>query len=248
MPRFAQDSDMTTQAIGGSNYQFSAAKIDNLGATEYTLATLIIDCSGSIDPFVRPMNDVVKEVVKALRRSPRADNLMLRVLTFENSVKEFHGFKPLMDCNEDDYNTVVYSGGMTALFDAVYNGMKAMTQYGKDLVKQDFQVNGALFVITDGLDNQSKSTPKMVKDAIAEAKTGEALESIMPVLTGVNLMDTEVKDALDRFQQEAGFQQFVALPDASEKTLAKLGGFISKSISSQSQSLGSGGASQSLSF
>lgn len=248
MPRFDSDTEMSIQQIGGSNFQFSAAKIETLGATEYTLATLALDCSGSVDGFTRPMNDAVKEVVKALRRSPRADNLMLRVITFENTVKEVHGFKPLMDCNEGDYDDVVYAGGTTALHDAVYNGVKAMTQYGKDLVSQDFQVNGTLFVITDGWDNASKTTSKMVKDAMSEAKTSESLESLMPVLVGVNLTDPTLQSNLDAFRQETGFQQFVALTDASEKTLAKLGGFISRSISSQSQALGSGGSSQSLSF
>lgn len=248
MPRFDTDTDMITQQIGGSNFQFSAAKIETLGSTEYTLATLAIDCSGSIEAFVRPMNDVVKEVVKSLRRSPRADNLMLRVITFDRKVTEFHGFRPLMDCHEGDYENVVYAGGVTALYDAVYNGVQAMNQYGKDLTDQDFQVNAALFVITDGGDNASKTTPKEVKDAMAEARRSEALESIMPVLIGVNISDPSIKSYLDAFQMGAGFQQFVALDDASEKTLAKLGGFISKSISAQSQSLGSGGASQSLAF
>ena len=50
------------------------------------------------------------------------------------------------------------------------------------------------------------------------------------------------------FKHEAGFQQFVSIKKATEKELAKLGGFISKSISSQSQALGSGGVSQSLTF
>ena len=50
MPRFAQD-DMDTHSIGGSTFQFSAKKIESLGATEYTLAVLVIDRSGSTDGF-----------------------------------------------------------------------------------------------------------------------------------------------------------------------------------------------------
>jgi len=106
-----------------------------------------------------------------------------------------------------------------------------------------------VFVITDGDDNGSKTSRKMVKDALADAKRKEALESIMPVLVGVNTdATTGLNSYLEEFKDEAGFQQYVAIPDATEKELAKLGGFISKSFSSQSQALGTGGPSQSLTF
>jgi len=138
---------------------------------------------------------------------------------------------------------------MTALFDATYSATKAMTQYGADLTKNDFQVNAALFIITDGMDNVSKVSAPMVAEAIQEARTSEALESIMPVLIGVNTdASTGLNQWLDNFKAQAGFQQYVTIAGATEKELAKLGGFISKSISSQSQALGSNGPSRSLSF
>ncbi|UCE66565.1 MAG: hypothetical protein JSU85_00700, partial [Candidatus Zixiibacteriota bacterium] len=58
----------------------------------------------------------------------------------------------------------------------------------------------------------------------------------------------ECKAYLDDFKDKANLQQFVNAGNATPKTLAKLANFISKSISSQSQSLGTGGPSQSLSF
>ena len=45
-----------------------------------------------------------------------------------------------------------------------------------------------------------------------------------------------------------GFTQYVAIADANATTIAKLGDFVSRSISSQSQALGTGGPSQSLTF
>jgi hypothetical protein len=53
---------------------------------------------------------------------------------------------------------------------------------------------------------------------------------------------------LQEFKNEADFQQYIYVDRADEKKLAKLGGFISQSISSQSQALNSGGASKSLAF
>lgn len=250
MPKFTDDS-MEQHAIGGSHFKFSAKKIETLGATEYTLALLVIDRSGSVGGYDNLINKAVQEVVKSCRRSPRADNLLLRVITFDHDVEEVHGFKTLMDCNEADYANVCQPRGTTALHDAVYNGVMSAVQYGKDLVSNDFAVNCAIFVITDGEDNASKVSRKMVADALDQARRSESLESIMPVLIGVG---TGADDAnglgsyLQGFKDEAGFQQYVYIDRADEKKLAKLGGFISQSISSQSQALGSGGSSKSLSF
>jgi len=246
MPKF-QDNGMETHNIGGSNFQFSAVKIDSLGASEYTLAVIAVDCSGSVAPYKASIEKALQEAVGACRKSPRADNLLLRVVFFDTAVHEFHGFKPLPDCNEADYVGCLPCGGMTALYDAAYTTIKSATDLGKQMVAKQYQVNAAVFVITDGEDNASSVSRKMVADALTEARHSEALESIMPVLIGVNAQQGALDPYLDSFKTEAGFQQFVGVT-ADQKTLAKLGGFISRSISSQSQSLGSGGGSQSLKF
>lgn len=248
MPKLAQQ-DMENHRIGGSTFGFSAKRIENLGATEYTLGTVIVDVSGSVDPFKKEIEDCVKEVVKACRRNPRADNMMLRLVLFDDRVQEFHGFKPLPDCNDTDYDGCIKTGGTTALFDAVYSSIKAMMQYGTALVKQDFGVNAAVFVITDGWDNSSKVSRNMVEDALKDAVQSESVESVMPVLIGVNVdQNSGLNSALEDFKNEAGFQQYVAIAKANEKSIAKLGKFISQSLSSQSQALGTGGPSKSLVF
>lgn len=52
---------------------------------------------------------------------------------------------------------------------------------------------------------------------------------------------TELKD-------KAGFTQYVYAGNCSPQTLAKIGQFVSKSASSQSKALGTGGPSQALTF
>lgn len=249
MPVLGNNStNMEEHQIGASNFSFSAKRIEDLGASEYTLALLVIDVSGSVISFAAEIEKAVKEVCISCRRSPRADNLMLRVILFDSNVTEFHGYKPLTECAEDDYTSCINPGGVTALYDATYNGVQSMVQYGRDLVDQDFDVNGAVFVITDGRDNDSKLTRDMVKQALSEAVTGEAMESLISVLIGVNTVADGLSSYLQDFKDEAGFSQYVAIADATEKQLAKLGAFISQSISSQSQALGTGGPSKSLSF
>jgi len=75
---------------------------------------------------------------------------------------------------------------------------------------------------------------------------GEDIESLLTILIGVN--DNSYKSYLETFKDEANLSQYVSVGDATAQKLAKLAAFVSKSISSQSQSLGSGGASQLLTF
>lgn len=250
MPRFDQNDDMVQgAALPTSHFGFSHTRIEDLGATEYTLVSINADKSGSTDPFKAEMEKVIKAVVKACRRSPRADNLMLRLSVFDHNFEEIHGFKLLGNCNEDDYKGCMgQTGGTTALYASTLNVVEAQNAYAETLVANDFSVNAIVIVITDGLDNCARATPKQINTALAAGVKGEKMESCVSILVGVNVADSTTKMGLERFKDEAGFTQFVALADADEKTLAKLADFVSRSISSQSQSLGSGGPSQTLNF
>lgn len=241
--------NMDAHGADGSGYGFSATRVEDLGASEYTLVGIATDVSGSVTGFRKEIEACVKTVVKACRHSPRADNLMLRLVTFEMRLRELHGFKPLSNCNPDDYDGAIIIGGTTALFDAAVNVVESVTRYGKDLVDQDFEVNGIVFVITDGDDNASKTTVNSLKDALDRAVRSESLESLVSILVGVNTdASTGLNQYLDNIAKTAGFTQYVSIDKADEKTLAKLADFVSRSISSQSQALGTGGPSQSLTF
>lgn len=243
-----QDDSMETHRIGGSGFQFSATKIANLGATEYTLFGLAVDTSGSVSPFGQEIEAALKSVVESCQRSPRADNLMARVITFNHELHEVHGFKPLTDCHLGNYTGVVKPGGGTALYDASATLIDSVAAYGRSLISQDYWANGIVCVITDGQNEHGTLTAKSVKEALERAKNGEALESMVSILIGVNVQSPAVQRALEAFKTEAGFTQYVQTTDATPKTLAKLAGFISKSVSSQSQSLGTKAASQPITF
>jgi hypothetical protein len=245
MPKLGSQNLQQQQA---GNFQFSGTRIEDLGATEYTLVTVVGDRSGSTSAFKQDMENALKEIVDACQKSPRADNLMLRLVTFDDYEKEEHGFKLLADIRKDDYNDVMTPGGMTALYDASCNGIEATNTYGRQLLEQDFSVNGIVFVITDGGDNRSKNGINQVKKALENAVSGENLESLVSILIGVNVQDPGLSKMLQDYHQQAGFTQYVELKDATKNTLAKLAQFVSKSVSSQSQALGSGGPSQSINF
>lgn len=231
-----------------SQFQFSTMPVERLGATEYTLVTLAIDMSGSVSGFESELTSSIKEVVNACKKSSRAENLLLRLVTFNNNVYEEHGFKLIKDIQDTDYNQVIQPNGLTALYDATINSVDSIKEYGKTLVEQDFDVNGITIVVTDGMDNRSQYNSSNVKDSISDISFEEILESMVTILVGVNTKRSDVQQYLNDYSNEGGFTQYVDVEDADANNLAKLANFISKSISNQSQSLGTGGPSQPLSF
>jgi uncharacterized protein YegL len=247
MPIF-NDTNLDQITLPNSHYGYSATRLEELGATEYTVVTVACDVSGSTAAFTFDMESAITRIVQACKFSPRADNLLFRLVAFDDTLNELHGFKLLENCNLADYGGVLTSGGSTALYDAAENAVASTINYGQKLLSGDFSSNAILFVITDGMDNASKLPAKQVKEALSRAVVSEALESIVSILIGVNVQDMQASRYLRQFHLDAGFTQYVELDKADAKTLARLAEFVSQSISAQSQSLGTGGPSQSLTF
>jgi len=250
MPSTSTTVDTSMQQLQtANNFKFSAVPLDQLGATEYTLATVVIDISGSVSSYKKQLEQCLKTVAASCQKSPRKANLMLRVVAFNEQLHEIHGFKPLLDVKTDkDYTNVLNPSGSTALFDATQSAVEASGDYGKLLADQDFYANAVIYVITDGADNASHFTPNTIKKAIEKIAKDEKLASIAVVLVGVGYSDAGTSAYLDTFKNDAGIAQFVDLTELFQKTspeatLAKLAGYISKSISSTSTALANGTSS-----
>jgi hypothetical protein len=239
---------------GPGAFQFSGVRFEDLGATEYTLVTNVVDVTGSVINFRATLDEMLKTIVRSCQKHPRAENILLRLVLFNETVEEVHGFLPLIDINPDDYEPL-HPRGMTALYDAVFNAVGATMDYAKILVNQDFDVNGAVYIITDGDDNRSKLNPNHIKEKVEQALRDENIESLVSVLIGLkdpNDPDDQwlkhVSRKLEQFKNESALTQYVDAGDATPEKLAKLAAFVSESISSQSQALGTGAPSQTLSF
>ena len=232
----------------GSNYKFSAVKVDQLGATEYTLVTIAQDVSGSVAPFAKDMERCLKTILESCKKSPRAENLLLRLVKFNGSLDEVHGFKLLNTITPNDYDNILNPDGGTALFDAVQSSIEATNDYGAILSDQDFGVNAIVFIVTDGADNESRATPNSVKKAVEKVAKAEKLEQITVVLVGVGGTDTTIASYLEDFKNQANITQFVNIGDTTAGKLAKLANFVSRSISSTSKALANGTSSNLLTF
>jgi hypothetical protein len=196
------------------------------------------------------MEKCLKEILGACQKSPRSENLLLRLLEFNTTDSELHGFRELSKIDPKDYDGIIKPRGWTALYDGTMNALDSVDGYSAQLASMDYLCNAVVFVITDGEENRSKvATTQMIKDKIAQIRSegNKNLESIKTVLVGVG-NDPAIMDYLNRFQKDAGLDQFVKIGDATPVRLAKLADFVSKSISSTSQALGSGGGSVNLTF
>jgi uncharacterized protein YegL len=249
MPRMmTDDTTMDTHNIAGMQaFQFSGKRIEHLGATEYTLATIAVDVTGSVESFADALRKTLITAIDSCKKSPRANNLLLRVVLFStskkpNGIEELHGFKPLGEINTADYPTL-NPFGATNLYDAAFSAIGATNTYAKTLMDQDFLANGIVIVITDGDDNASRATLQMVKEEVDRGKKAESIESLIPILVGINATAYSAK--LDLMAQSVGMK-FLDAGDVTPSKLAKLAEFVSQSVSSQSQSLGTGGPSQNI--
>lgn len=246
MPRLG-DTDTDAHQLAGSNFSFTGARVEHLGATEYTLVDISVDMSGSVRNFKTDLVDMLNVAIDACRKSPRSDYLLVRVCAFSSlysgGLNEIHGYVPLKDIDTSAYYNLDPYGG-TPLFDACFVSVAAMNAYAKMLFDQDYSANGISFIITDGDDTTSNGTPAMVRAEIDRAIKEEFLESHVSVLIGINA--GSMKSYLTDFQTRAGITRYIDAGDANKGNLAKLAAFVSQSISSTSQALGTGGPSQSI--
>lgn len=230
-----------------NQFTYSAVDMGQLGATEYTLVNILVDVSGSVGSFKDALDNCMKTIVDACKKHPRSGNLLARVATFNSGgIVEIHGFNLLTAIDTSKYN--VYPCGGTPLFDAALDAIDTTGSYAKTLTDQDYLVNGIFFVITDGEENGSHiGTVGKIKTALSALRTTEALESVKSILIGVGVSG-QTSSYLDSFRVDAGFDEYIAIDDTTAGKLAKLAQWVSQSISSTSQALGTGGASQSVAF
>jgi hypothetical protein len=247
MPKFTQATLSQTVQTGGGQFKFSAVRPEKLGASEYTLVTIVVDLSSSVSSFRDDLLAAVKTAVRGCRQSPRPDNLLVRLLTFNTKRKEVHGFKPLAEIDPDGYRPFAPHGS-TALFDAVYDAVLATTRYARLLADHGFTVNAAVYIVTDGCDNASTVGPRHIAEEIDDARRQELLESLLTVLIGINAGDREVQRALREFKDQAELSQYLDAGNATPDRLAQLAAFVSRSVGAQSRVLGTGRSATPLTF
>lgn len=248
MPRLnaaALKTDEDMDILGTGAFQFSGATMDKLSelSSEFTLVTLAVDVSYSVESVIGELQHMVREVITVAKKDPNSDKILIRLLTFSNDVTEVLGFKPSNEIDVNDINLSVT--GSTALYQAVEDGVRATESYAKVLYDQDFIVNSLIITLTDGYENCSRtSTELTVKKAFDDLRAKrEELESMISVIIG-----TPMNTAVEDFAKNVGITESIDAGDFDVGVIKRIGNFVSKSISAQSKAIGSGGPSQVISF
>lgn len=244
--------DGTTGSSFGYSYQDPTLLVE----TQYTLVTIVVDVSGSVQPYRDAIITLIKEIVDACKKDKKAGNMLLRVITFNDSVRELHGFQTLDSIDYKAYDKL-RTGGQTSLYDADISGIEAAIAYAGTLAStRSVLSNAVVFSITDGEDNASSFTAKDVSARHDKAIASESeLESINTILVGLTDPASKIGKYLETYKKAAGVSQYIACgamdaggPDVNKDTIAKLAGFVARSVSSTSRALGTGGPSKALSF
>jgi len=221
---------------------------------EYTLVSIAEDVSPSTVRCRADMASGMKTVNLACKKNARADKLMVHYTKFGSSIEETHGFMPVNDIDENDYKPSSTIGGSTCLYDAIFNAIAACGRYAEILDKSDIGSNAIVFIFTDGMDNSSSVGPDSILAKLEEIKMKEIMESIKIIILG--FVDSEISQKgqdeimryLNKLTSDLKLDQFVEIGKMTPEQAAKVFGFVSQSISSQSQHLGTGGPSQNLTF
>jgi len=233
--------------IPGGNYGYTGTDIGGLLSFENTIAVGLVDESGSTIRFKKELEKCVKEIVRSLRDSDHADKLLYAHYHFDTNFREVHGFKELPTIDPEDYEGCWNGGGCTTLYDSETRVVQFLDDYSEQMRKKRYLCNGILYVLTDGIDYGSTLTESAVTNALQTLMGSEGLESFISILIGIN-DDSYVQDTLEKHAKQCGFSQYIKAGNVDQKTLSKIAGFIARSISSQSQMLGTGGPSQLLTF
>lgn len=94
MPKLLGKTPMETHELM-QQYKYSGQPMDKLGGSKYTLVTLALDMSPSIEEFVPDMEQMCGTIIKACQRDPNKEAIMFRFTGFNESVLELQGFKLL---------------------------------------------------------------------------------------------------------------------------------------------------------
>lgn len=233
------------------HFGFSGERLENLtGSSKYTLVSIAVDRSPSVSNFIDLIVECLKKVIRGQSKSPHADSLLVRVISFAGDVQEVHGFKLLKDIDLTEYDKIKQLGSSTALYDATHDIISKTQQVGEHYANDGgLTVNAHCFVITDGENVRSIATTSGCRQLLQDMVRKEDLESVVMSLVGVNTSATPgLSKYLQDFKDEVGFRDFIDAATMDDKTVAKIEGWISKSVSSSSQACGTGGPSQAVVF
>jgi len=204
--------------------------------TEETInAVFVVDVSPSISSYNDELNESFNAFVNEMQQSHVSDRLLVSTIEFCDTVDVKTGFQPISNI---PYTNFTPKGYGTSLYDAVNVALKNAIDYRKSLEDSGVICKTLLFILTDGMDNTSKSGADVeVKQTITDFLTNEKnVFTFESILFGIGKANEHYyKEAKDNM----GIKNLVTVdtgnsPEETAKAIRKIISFISASISASS--------------
>lgn len=146
---------------------------EQLDVADATLVSVVVDMSGSMSSFEKPVCDAFNAMLDALAGAKAATAILVSLWAFSDSAKLLSSYEPVE--RKPRLVPAVYTpGGSTALHDATLAAMTGLMTYGQRLFDEGVPTKRVLFVLSDGDDNASKATAAEVRAAASALCRQEA--------------------------------------------------------------------------
>jgi hypothetical protein len=99
----------------------------------FTLVTFVVDTSKNILSYTKELEFLIKQFVNETKESRLAEQILLRVVLFNEKTKEIHGFLPLKNINNFLYNGEFIPKNGHSLNNAVFNSVYSSVECGKQV-------------------------------------------------------------------------------------------------------------------
>ncbi len=155
--------NLTPATLAGTQ----GASFETLGGDKAFLFVPVLDMTGSMIAFRQDVIEAYNHMLAALKGSKQADQILMSSWTFNVKSHLLHGYTPL-EFVPQLANRTYDPNDQTALYDAILDAIVGVVAYGQELRNQGARTKITLVVFTDGHDNASTNTAKMVRKVIEE--------------------------------------------------------------------------------
>ena len=155
--------DLDNIVIDGLDENYATnADIDEIESASVMLADFIVDGSGSMDPYERPMEDCLGHYKGAIINSKQADEMLVSKTIFSNTIITGGYVIP------DDFDTSYSTYGMTRLYDAIIERRQRLLDYMEQLRNNGTNARACMVIFSDGQDNASRNSIGDARQAIQD--------------------------------------------------------------------------------
>lgn len=158
---------------GLDDIEVANTSIDDIDSEKVNLMLLLIDCSGSMIIHQDEMRDALEKFKVELKNSKEADNILVARGNFASSI-DITGYKKI-----DELDTSFVGGGVTAMYDAIVNGVEKLIEYRKFLKDNGMIVKAVIGVFSDGEENGSQKSLSVTQDSVALCNKEEITTAFM---------------------------------------------------------------------